>query len=60
MKHYLFECIIGDNEGEEFLVGANDLREAYEIAEDNFGTGCVNYICIVSEEEAEASGLDEY
>ena len=60
MKHYLFECITpgGVNEGEEFIVGADSYDEAKEIAYDNFGK-CKCYGQI-TEEEAEASGLDEY
>lgn len=62
MKHYLFTVISENspNEGEEFIVGADDLSEAYEIAENNFGTDCVEYNCRLTDEEAEMSGLDEY
>lgn len=60
MKHYLFEVIKGDYEGEEFLVGANDYHEAREIAEANFGVGTFRYWHEVSDFEAEMSGLDEY
>ncbi len=63
MKHYWFEVIADDEgilEGEEFLVGAFDKIEAMLIAEDNF-FGCeLKCWGEVSEEEAEASGLDEY
>ena len=60
MKHFLFECTKQDsaNEGEEFIVGANNYDEAKEIAYDNFGK-CKCY-GQMTEEEAEASGLDEY
>ena len=56
MKHYLFE----DTEtGEEFIVGADNLREAREIAVENFGEN-VEYQHRMTDYEAEASGLDEY
>lgn len=60
MKHYLFECVMpgSDNEGEEFIVGANSYAEAKDIAIDNFGL--FKFLGEISEEEAEASGLDEY
>lgn len=56
MKHYLFEHL---ESGEEFIVGANSLAEARQIAKDNFGSD-VKYWYQMSEYEAEASGLDEY
>ena len=56
MRHYLFE----DTEtGEEFIVGADNLREAREIAVENFGEN-VEYQHRMTDYEAEASGLDEY
>lgn len=58
MKHYLFECLTGANEGEEFIVGADCYADAKDIAYANFGK-CVCY-GRMTEEEAEASGLDEY
>lgn len=60
MKHYLYECTDPDSEckGEEFLVGANDRKEARQIAINNFK--CARFICEMTEYEAEASGLDEY
>lgn len=60
MKHYLFEIIDGDWEGEQFLVGADSLPEAIKIARDNFKTTPVKYLCRLSEFEAECSGLDEF
>ena len=65
MKHYLF-C--EENTGEEFLVGANDAETAKimakEIARDiaaNYGKVAeLAYYGEMWEEEAEASGLDEY
>lgn len=60
MKHYLFKCITpgGVNEGEEFIVGADCYDNAKEIAYANFGKcKCHGQM---TEEEAEASGLDEY
>jgi len=58
MRHYLFECVAGENEGEEFIVEADSYRIARAIAEDLFGK--VRFWHILTEEEAEASGLDEY
>lgn len=58
MRHYLFECVAGDNEGEEFIVGADSYTEAREIAQDIFKK--VRFWHELSEEEAEMSGLDEY
>ena len=55
MKHFLFED--WDN-GEYFLVGADDLGEAYDIAEENFANPY--YVCEYTDDEAEMSGLDEY
>ena len=65
MKHYLF-C--EENTGEEFLVGANDVKTAKimakEIARDiaaNYDEDAdLNYYGEITDEEAEASGLDEY
>lgn len=60
MKHYLFTCTEGNiNEGEEFLIGAHSKEEAIEIAVRQFDL-YIRYICELSDEEAEASGLDEY
>ena len=44
MKHYLYECIDTDSEceGEEFIVGANDRKEARQIAIYNFK--CARFI----------------
>ena len=55
MKHYLFE---DEATGEEFLVGAFKSSQALVIAQENFEAP--RYIGKVTEEEAEASGLDEY
>ena len=55
MKHYLFE----DWEGEQFIVGADSLKEAKERAAEYFGEH-YRYICKLTDFEAEASGLDEY
>lgn len=55
--------------GEQFLVSADDLMEAYLIAQSigaDFACGCERAPDVyvdpepLSEEEAEASGLDEY
>lgn len=55
MKHFLFTDYAT---GEEFIVGANDLEEAYELAKDYFIDPY--YRCELTEMEAEMSGLDEY
>lgn len=55
MKHYLFEDL---ETGEEFIVGADTLDEAKDIAKDNFERPKFQYR--MSEFEAEISGLDEY
>lgn len=66
MKHYLFREMIS---GEEFIVGADCMREAELIAEGiaqdigkeyNNGVYFLQLYDELSEEEAEASGLDEY
>ena len=56
MKHYLFEDL---KSGEEFIVGAATIGEAMVIAIVEFGESArCRYQ--MTEEEAEASGLDEY
>lgn len=55
MKHYLFVDYEND---EEFLVGAANREEAFDIARSYFRE--CRLICRVSEFEAENSGLDEY
>lgn len=55
MRHFLFEDYAT---GEEFIVGADNLGEAFEEARTYFGDP--SYICELSEDEAEASGLDEF
>jgi hypothetical protein len=69
MYHYYF---IERNSGEEFIVGADTLEEAWKIADEvaaaireNYdeGAGFATWMCYeyeMTEEEAEASGLDEY
>ena len=55
MRHYLFS----DYElGEDFIVGAYDEEEAYEIARRHFIDP--EFIAEISEFEAENSGLDEW
>ncbi len=55
MKHYFF----GDKEsGEDFLVSARSLDEAKEIAKQFFEKPI--FWDTLTEQEAEASGLDEY
>ena len=55
MKHYLF---IDDESGEEFIVGADCVTSASELASEFFNEP--RYLCQLTEMEAEASGLDEY
>ena len=61
MKHYY---IIEESTGEEFLVGADSLEEAFEIAREVFEEDeeppCFYYVCTMTDWEAENSGLDEY
>lgn len=58
MKHFLFE--IQTEDGEEYvLVGAEDRGTAIKEADSLFdGSAVIMYE--VTDEEAEASGLDEY
>lgn len=58
MKHFLFECLNGENEGEEFIIGADCYDDAKDMAFELFGS-CKCY-GQMTEAEAEASGLDEY
>lgn len=60
MKHYLFEIIGGECEGEEFIVGADSIGEAQCIANGVADGARARYCCELSEFEAENSGLDEY
>ena len=46
--------------GEEFFVECQSLREAFQIAWDNFGMDNVEYLGRYTVEEAEAVGLDTY
>lgn len=55
MKHYLFE----DWDGEQFIVGANTLKEAIAEAKEYFN-GHIRYLGKLTDEQAEMSGLDEY
>lgn len=65
MYHYYF---IENSTGEEFIVGANNLLEAKgiakdiaaEIAENYDEQPDLSYEYEMTDEEAEASGLDEY
>lgn len=66
MKHFYF---IENESGEEFIVGADNYREAEEIAHDagrSIALNCgwddysIEFQYEMTEEEAEASGLDEY
>ena len=55
MKHFLFEDY---DTGEEFIVGANTLDEADDIANNYFDWPIIR--CELTDMEAEMSGLDEY
>ena len=55
MRHYLF-CDLAT--GEEFIVGAEDERDAMTIANEIFADP--EYLYEMTEFEAEMSGLDEY
>ena len=55
MRHYLFTDAITD---EDFIVGEMDEISAEKIARQEFGAP--SFICELSDDEAEASGLDEY
>lgn len=65
MRHFLY-CEM--NSGEEFIVGANTRGGAEILAEEvaaNIGRYYgeetdLHYTCELTDEEAEASGLDEY
>jgi hypothetical protein len=66
MKHFYF---IENESGEEFIVGANTYHEAEEIARDvgrsitlyyGWDDYSIEFQYEMTEEEAEASGLDEY
>lgn len=66
MKHWLCEEMVT---GERFLVSAGDLLEAYRVAEEigaDFSAGCEREPDVyvdpepLTEDEAEATGLDEY
>lgn len=55
MRHFLFEDYAT---GEEFIVGADTLAQAKVEASIYFADP--SYVCELSEDEAEMSGLDEY
>lgn len=55
MRHFAFEDY---DSGEEFIVGAGSLEKATEEAKYWFGDP--SFLYEMTEEEAEASGLDEY
>ena len=56
MRHFLFKDLVS---GEEFIVGADGLSEARDIAIDIFDEE-VCFCYEMDEIEAESSGLDEY
>ena len=69
MNHYYF---VERNSGEEFIVGADTLKEAWKVADAvaatirktyDEGAGFATWMCYehkMTDEEAEMSGLDEY
>lgn len=66
MKHFYF---IENESGEEFIAGANTYHEAEQIAHDvgrciarecGWDDYSIEFQYEMTEEEAEASGLDEY
>lgn len=65
MKHFYF---VEENSGEEFIVGASSLGEAWDTAleiGDRCAEDCgmcadVSYEYEMTDQEAEDSGLDEY
>lgn len=58
LKNYLF---IEEKSGEEFICQAADLKTAEEILElEGFDLLTVGYVCELTDEEAEQSGLDVY
>lgn len=66
MKHFYF---IESESGEEFIVGADSYDEAEDVALDvghdiamyyNLDDTTIKFQYEMTEEEAEASGLDEY
>lgn len=62
MRHYWFEIVDENSEecGFEFIVGADNKQDAWEIARDYFGDWELECYGECSEEDAEMSGLDEY
>lgn len=62
MKDYLFEIIDEDSDccGEQFFVECKSLREAWEIADENFPDVALRCFGTYSIEEAEMIGLDTY
>lgn len=60
MKHFLFEIIGGEDEGEEFIVSADTLEAAQVVATEVADGARARFCCELTEEEAENSGLDEY
>ena len=62
MKDYLFEIIDEDSEccGEQFFVECKSLREAWEIADENFHDVALRCFGSYSVAEAEMYGLDTY
>lgn len=56
MKHFLFEDC---KSGEEFIIGA-DSPEELAAALSQYDFNDVRFICMLTDIEAEMSGLDEY
>lgn len=62
MNHWWFEVMDerSENDGEEFLVCADEMSHAFDIAKENFGNYRFRCYGTVSDYWAESSGLDEY
>ena len=60
MYDFMFEITGGDNEGEQFFVECDTMREAWEIADENFPTEPLRCWGKYSLEEGEMLGLDTY
>lgn len=61
MYDFLFELTeFSDNEGEQILVEAADIQEAWEILTEYFDEKAFRFIERMSVEEGEMLGLDTY
>lgn len=62
MNDYLFEVVGEESDlcGEQFFVECDTIKEAWDIAIDNFGDEELHYIGKYTPEEAEWLGYDTY